>query len=277
MTIPDDSTLHHTVDALQEPLGVIGTGAIAAAIVEGLSNGQEPPTIVLSPRNTDISHRLARKHPTVLIGKDNQDIIDTCPILLLTVPPQVVPAILQDVQVPANRVLISAAAGWSRQGLQHLLPHEPDIVRVIPLPAVQHRQGITAVYPAHPAADAVFHRIGHTIHPPNEHAFSALSAATATISSYLQYLSTIATWLTDQGLPSPDADSFVRHMFQGVTATITTDDRSLAELSGAHETPSGINQELRATWFDTTTRNHLQQALSQIMHRITLEHSARRD
>ena len=57
--------------------GVIGVGAIAAAIVTGLCDGvEDAPTILLSPRNPEIAADLARRFRTVRVCQDNQAAIE---------------------------------------------------------------------------------------------------------------------------------------------------------------------------------------------------------
>src|SRR3546814_4767767 len=68
-------------------LGLIGTGTIAAAIVEGLAlSGNEP--ILLSPRNADISAALARRISHVGVASVNQAVIDASDLVILAVRPQ---------------------------------------------------------------------------------------------------------------------------------------------------------------------------------------------
>src|SRR3546814_15545206 len=62
-------------------LGLIGTGTIAAAIVEGLAlSGNEP--ILLSPRNADIAADLASRFSHVGVASDNQAGIDDSDLVI---------------------------------------------------------------------------------------------------------------------------------------------------------------------------------------------------
>jgi pyrroline-5-carboxylate reductase len=244
-------------------IGFVGTGAIAEAIVDGL--GTDGPSVFLSPRNARTADALARRHPNVRVCEDNQAVVDAAPVVLLTVRPDSVGEVLGELRVPGDRVLISAVAGWSVEALRARLDADVPIVRAIPLPAVRQRRGITAVYPAHPVAQDVFGPLGGTLVAPDPETFDALSAATATISTHLHYLDTIAHWVTLHGVEPREADRYVRGMFAGIGAD---DSIPLAELAGAHETPGGVNEALRTNWFDPRNKAALERALDDIRQRV---------
>ncbi|MDA3646662.1 NAD(P)-binding domain-containing protein [Saccharopolyspora indica] len=252
-----------------ESIGIIGTGSIAADIVDGLNaaTGQRP-TIHLSPRNARIANALARRHPDVHVRADNQAVVDAAPLILLAVRPDVVREALTGLRVPGDRVLISAVAGWSVEALGAQLDADVTVVRSIPLPAVRQQRGITALHPAHPAAEELFDRLGGTLVVDDPATFDALSAATASISTYLHYLDAVAGWIARQGMDPHAAEGYVRSMFAGVGASLGDRSTGLSELGRAHETPGGNNEALRARWFDQQNRAALDEALEHIRRRV---------
>src|SRR5699024_2933971 len=78
------------------------------------------------------------------------------------------------------------------------LPHSPTIVRIIPLPAVRERKGVTAMYPANQAVEEILGRLGGSVTAADETLFSTLSAVTATMSAHFAFLQSITAWLVDQ-------------------------------------------------------------------------------
>ena len=61
--------------------GVLGVGAIGAAIVTGLcENVDDAPKILLSPRNAGITAALAQRFATVDVAADNQAVVDDTPV-----------------------------------------------------------------------------------------------------------------------------------------------------------------------------------------------------
>lgn len=252
---------------LVRALGVVGTGEIAAAVVDGLCGGSgRPPDVHLSPRNREVARALATRHPTVHVCADNQEVVDHAGIVLLAVRPQVVGEVLAELRVPAGRVVVSAVAGLSHATLRRALGDAVPVVRAIPLPAVRRRQGVTALHPAHPEAQELFGRLGRTLVVDDEDALTATQAATATLSTYVHLVATIATWLTAQGVGRHEAEAYVRAMFHGVDLASPT--QTLAELAGGYETPGGINEQLRRTWFAEPSRAALGAALDDVRDRL---------
>ncbi|MER5392092.1 NAD(P)-binding domain-containing protein [Saccharopolyspora sp. NPDC002686] len=249
-------------------IGIIGTGSIAADIVDGLHADGDGPAIYLSPRNARIANDLASRHPDVHVCADNQSVVDAAPLILLAVRPADVREALAGLRVPGDRVVISAVAGWSVEALGTQLDADVTIVRSIPLPAVRQRRGITALHPAHPIAEELFDRLGGTLVVDEPTTFDALSAATASISSYLHYLDTVADWIAGQGMDSRAAEGYVRSMFAGVSTSLADRSTGLSELGRAHETPGGNNEALRARWFNAENRAALGEALEHIRQRV---------
>ena len=225
--------------------GVIGVGAIAAAIVTGLCEDvDDAPEVLLSPRNAEITAGLAHRFAAVAVAADNQAVVDGAPVVIVCVRPQVAESVLAELRFPADRTVISAMAGVSVQALQPLVAPATDIARVIPLPSVARRDGITPVHPPNPAAKALFDRLGESVELADVTAFDAFSASTATVAAHFAYLNTIATWLESQEIPSAAATRYVASMFAGL-AEATRSGAPFEELAREHATAGGINEQFR--------------------------------
>ena len=60
-------------------IGFIGTGKIAYSVITGICNSKISFTkIVISSRNKKVANKLKKKFKRVIIGKNNQKIIDNC-------------------------------------------------------------------------------------------------------------------------------------------------------------------------------------------------------
>ena len=94
-------------------LGFIGTGAIAAAMVEGLA----PDRILLSPRGASVAADLAARFAGVTIAASNQAVVDGSDLVVLSVRPQVAEAVIRALRFrPGQKVLSLIAA----TGIDHL-------------------------------------------------------------------------------------------------------------------------------------------------------------
>ncbi|HET9422089.1 MAG TPA: NAD(P)-binding domain-containing protein [Nocardioides sp.] len=258
-------------------IGIVGVGEIAGAIVEGLCTDDEgAPDVVLSPRGAHLSETLARRFPTVRVCADNQEVAESASVLVLAVRPDAADAALSGMRVPRDALVVSVIAGVEHDDLHRLLGPEVAIVRAIPLPAVRRRAGVTAVHPAHPMATALFDRLGGTLDVADSHTFAALSAATGTISTHLGYLATIAAWTERAGVDGAEAERYVRSLFAGVAGGLADPSRSLAELATDHETPGGLNEQLRESWLDQANVAALEAGLDALLQRVTSAGSAGR-
>lgn len=256
-------------DPVDSSLGVIGVGELASAVVDGLrSAGATTPEIFLSPRNEGLARDLADRHDAVQVCADNQAVVNNARVILLTVRPDVVAEVLSEIAVPAGSLVISAVAGATHASLRNHLGEAVEIVRTIPLPAVRERSGITAIYPGHPEVEALFEPLGGTLVVPDVEALNAIQTSTASISTLLDCLSSVAGWLAEHGIEGPSAESFVRSMFQGVAGGLSDHSRSLSELVTAHETPGGLNEQVRRTWLTQRNREALTQALDGVRARL---------
>jgi pyrroline-5-carboxylate reductase len=223
--------------------GVLGVGALGAAIVTGLcENVDDAPRVLLSPRNAEIATGLAQRFATVDVAADNQAVVDGAGVVIVCVRPQVAQTVLAQLRFPADRVVISTMAGVPVKALQRLVAPATDLARVIPLPSVARREGITPVHPPHAAATALFDRLGETVELSDVKAFEALSASTATIAAHFAYLNAIARWLELQEIPAPAATRYVASMFAGLDKPTRSGER-FEQLAREHATSGGTNEQ----------------------------------
>ena len=222
-------------------LGVIGVGAIGAAIVSGLSESNDPPEILLSPRSTEVVAKLAASYPNVRVADGNQAVVEQSTVVLLCVRPSDARRVMAELRFQ-EQSLISVMAGVSLKILRELAAPAKDIVRAIPLPSVAVRRGITPLYPATDPARSLFDRLGRVIEVADETAFDLFSASTATIAAHFAYLNRISDWLVAQGISPSAAQHYVAAMFGELAGSLQRGDPDFRELMREHATPGGINE-----------------------------------
>jgi pyrroline-5-carboxylate reductase len=249
--------------------GVVGVGAIGAAIVTGLcENVADAPEVLLSPRNAEIAGGLAQRLPTVDVAADNQAVVDASQVLIVCVRPQVAESVLAELRFPADRVVISAMAGVPLTALRRLVAPATDIARAIPLPSVARREGLTPVHPPNAAATALFDRLGETVELADVNAYEALSASTATIAAHFAYLSAIAAWLESQEIAAPAATRYVASMFAGLAEPTRSGER-FEQLAREHATQGGTNEQFLNELEQGGTFEHVRLGLQRILDRLT--------
>jgi pyrroline-5-carboxylate reductase len=228
-------------------LGFIGTGTITSAIVRGLGTDfLMHSTIHLSPRSADIANALAGHFPNVHVGASNQAVLDASDVVMVAVRPQIVREVLADLQFRANHHVISLVATVSLETMTDLIAPARNVVRAVPLPAVAFRRGPTAIFPPDAIAAGLFNKTGLAIQVDKAETFDALSAVSSTMASYFAFAGAIASWLTQTGLPAPEARKYVASIFEGLASTAAdAPGDSFDSLATGHATLGGLNEQLR--------------------------------
>jgi pyrroline-5-carboxylate reductase len=251
--------------------GVLGVGSIARAIVVGLCDGvPDPPSIILSPRSTAISAELADRFPTVAVAAGNQAVVDGSDVVLACLRNADVAA-LGDLAWRPDHVVVSAVAGVGVPQLTTLVEPTTRVCRSVPMPPVAWRAGLTAVHPPLPEARELFDRLGETLEVPEVQAYEALSATSATLAGFFEYLSTQSDWLESGGIRAEDARRYIAATFAGALGSLHADAPDFAELAAEYATPGGVNEQVRADLRAAGAYDHLKLALDRAYGRLTTQ------
>ena len=89
-------------------LGFIGTGKIASSVITGICKSKiKFKKIIISERNKKTAKTLKRKFKKINISKNNQEIIDKCDWIFLSVTPTVGEKIIKDLKFKSSHTIIS--------------------------------------------------------------------------------------------------------------------------------------------------------------------------
>jgi pyrroline-5-carboxylate reductase len=124
------------------------------------------------------------------------------------------------------------------------------------------------MYPENAVARELFGRVGDVLVPSEEPALEAFSAATATFAAHLDYLATIADWLTDHGVDHAAATAYSTRIFGLLGQSLLRHTGSLAELTDEYMTPGGINQQLLTDLRRDGVPDQVRQALDRVLARL---------
>ncbi len=252
-------------------LGFVGTGAIAAAIVTGLSSEGGPrPLIRLSPRNAGVAARLASRFDNVTACGSNQAVLEASGTVVLAVRPQVAEEVLSGLRFSSSQVVISLVAGFSASRIADLVAPAGRIWRAIPLPSVAQRRSPIAVYPPGGPGAELFAPLGQVFGIEKEDHLNAFSTATSTMAAYFSFVGHIASWVARKGVPEEQAHEYIARMFAGLSdASLEESQRNFEDLATAHATPGGLNEQVMR---DLTCRgvfDTLTEALDSVHRRAT--------
>ncbi|QYC41959.1 Pyrroline-5-carboxylate reductase [Nonomuraea coxensis DSM 45129] len=247
-------------------IGIIGVGEIGGAVVDGLSDGvEDPPRVHLSPRGARAAAELSGRYANVEVCAGNQEVVDRSDLVILAVRRPDVHDALAGLRVDDGTVVVSVVAGVAVADLRAILGTGAPVVRAIPLPPVRERRCVTVTYPSHPVVDAFFGRLGEALPAADEAAFNVMSALTGTLTTHYAFLGTLATWAAGHGIAPDEAERYVRGLFQAAGRSLGDETRSLQRLAADHETPNGLNERVRTTWFDPGNAEALTKVLDAVL------------
>lgn len=254
-------------------LGFIGTGEITASIVTGLrSFGTTPDIIYLSPRNSAVANKLADSFKGIRIASWNQEVLDRSDTIVIAVRPPVARSVLSELRFRPDHQVISVVAALSLRSLSELVAPATRITRAVPLPSGAKGLSPTAIYPPGRVAYELFTAVGTVFEVESEKEFDAMSAATATLATYLAFVERIASWLMQQGVREAKAREYLGRVFLGVTTTaVDPAPRTFQSLAANHATAGGINEQFLKHMIEHGFLTSASEGLDAILHRISTE------
>lgn len=233
---------------MQMKLGFIGTGNIAAALVEGFCTLPACRyDILVSPRNADKAQRLAARFAPVQVAGDNQAVIDGSDIVFLALRPPVAEPVLRQLRFRENQTIVSLIGATSVARIRELVAPVRAVFRSVPLPTAAQHVGPIILYPDDPAVGAMLGGIGDLYAAPDENLLNVLAAVTALISPFFTLLEETARWAEAAGVDRLIARGYTAAMFHALAKqALTMPVTSFSELAAEATTPGGLNEQALA-------------------------------
>lgn len=244
-------------------LGFIGTGTMAAAMVEGLGGG-----VVLSPRGAAVAADLARRFPGVTVAASNQAVVDQCDMVVLTIRPQVAEEVVRALRVRPGQKVLSLVAATQVETIRDWVGLDVPVTRAVPLPFVAQRRCVTPIFPPDPEVAALFDRLGQAVECRTIAEFDLLAVGSALMGSYFGLLEVAQGWLEEQGLPEAAARSYLAGLFANLGTVAEASPKSFAALREEHSTRGGLNEQMFRVFDMAGGAEALRMALSQVLARV---------
>ena len=196
-SVPAGSTSGTSLPAMtrQQRVAVLGAGRMGEALVSGLLRAGRPSAdLLVTARRPERAQALRERYGVEPVT--NAEAAKTADTLLLTVKPQDMAALLEELgpHVPADRLVVSVAAGIPTGFLERRLEEGTPVVRVMSNTPVLVDEAMSALSPgAHAAeehlrrAEEVFAAVGRTVRVP-ESQQDAVTALSGSGPAYFYYL-----------------------------------------------------------------------------------------
>jgi pyrroline-5-carboxylate reductase len=226
-------------------LGFIGTGKIASAVITGICNSKISFTkILISPRNRLIAQKLKKKFKKVIIAKNNQEIIDSCNWVFLSITPSVGKEIIKELKFKSSQTVISFISTITLAQLKKAIKVKAIIVRAIPLPPISLKKGPIPICPPNKKVKDFFNKIGTTIEIKNEKSSTNFWSTSGMMAPFYELLRIMTNWLVKRGVKRDNAQRYITSLFLALSEdAVVNSKKDLKYLVKDSQTPKGLNEQ----------------------------------
>ena len=226
-------------------LGFIGTGKIASYVITGICNSKIIFTkILVSPRNKLIAQKLKKKFKKVSIAKNNQEIVDSCDWVFLSITPTVGKKIIKDLRFKPNQTVVSFISTINLEKLKKAIKVRVKIVRAIPLPPISLMKGPVPICPPNRKVKEFFNKIGTTVEIKNEKSSINFWSTSGMMAPFYELLRVMTDWLVKRGVKRNDAQKYITSLFLALSEDAFVNSKNnLKYLVKESQTPKGLNEQ----------------------------------
>jgi len=226
-------------------LGFIGTGKIASSVIIGICNSKISFTkILISPRNKKIAQDLKKKFKKVKIAKDNQEIVDNCNWVFLSITPTVGEKIIKELKFKPNQIIISFISTITLAELKKAIKVKAKIIRAIPLPPISLKKGPVPICPPNKKVKDFFNKIGTTVEIKNEKSSINFWATSGMMAPFYELLRVMTDWLVKRGIKRNNAQKYITSLFLALSEdAVANSKKDLKYLVKESQTPKGLNEQ----------------------------------
>jgi len=226
-------------------IGFIGTGKIASSVITGIcSSTIFYNNILISPRNKIIAKNLKRKFKNIIIAKNNQEIIDNCNWVFLSITPVVGEKIVKNLKFKSNQTIISFISTITLAKLKKAIKVKAKIVRAIPLPPISLKKGPIPICPPNKKVKDFFNKIGTTIEIKNEKSSINFWSTSGMMAPFYELLRIMSNWLVKKGIKRDNAQKYITSLFLALSEDAAVNSKKdLKYLVKESQTPKGLNEQ----------------------------------
>ena len=226
-------------------LGFIGTGKIASSVITGISKSKISfKRIIISPRNKVIANDLRKKFKKIIIAKNNQQIVDQCDWIFLSVTPTVGEKIIKDLKFKSKQTIISFISTITLAQLKKAIKVKAKIVRAIPLPPISLKKGPVPICPPNKKVKTFFNKLGTTVEINDEKSSINFWSTSGMMAPFYELLRVMSEWLVKKGVKRNNAQKYITSLFLALSEdAVINSKENLKNLVKESQTPKGLNEQ----------------------------------
>jgi len=226
-------------------LGFIGTGKIASSVITGICTSKISfIKILVSPRNKSVAQKLEKKFKKVSIAKNNQEIVNSCNWIFLSITPTVGRQIIESLRFRASQTVISFISTITLTQLKKSIKVKAKIIRAIPLPPISLKKGPVPICPPDKSVKIFFDKIGTTVEIKNEKSSINFWSTSGMMAPFYELLKVMTNWLVKRGVQRNDAQKYITSLFLALSEdAVFNSKKDLKYLVKESQTPKGLNEQ----------------------------------
>ena len=226
-------------------LGFIGTGKIASSVITGISKSKISfKKIIISPRNKVVANDLRKKFKKIIIAKNNQQIVDQCDWIFLSVTPTVGEKIIKDLKFKSKQTIISFISTITLAQLKKAIKVKAKIVRAIPLPPISLKKGPVPICPPNKKVKTFFNKLGTTVEINDEKSSINFWSTSGMMAPFYELLRVMSEWLVKKGVKRNNAQKYITSLFLALSEdAVINSKENLNTLVKESQTPKGLNEQ----------------------------------
>ena len=226
-------------------LGFIGTGRIASSVIKGICSSKISYTkILISPRNKTIAQNLKKKFKKVDIAKNNQEIVDNCKWVFLSITPTVGQKIIKELKFKSTQTIISFISTITLMELKKAIKVKAKIVRAIPLPPISLKKGPVPIFPPNAKVKNFFNKVGTTVEIKNEKSSINFWTTSGMMAPFYELLRVMTDLLVKRGVRRDNAQRYITSLFLALSEdAVVNSKKDLKYLVKESQTPKGLNEQ----------------------------------
>ena len=223
----------------------------------------------MSPRNRNIAQKLKKRFRKVNIAKTNQEVVDECNWVFLSVTPKVGKKILPNLKFRSNQKVVSFIATINLAQLKKILGKKIKIVRAIPLPPISLKKGPVPIYPPDKQVKSFFNKIGTTVEVRSEKSSKNFWATSGMMAPFYEMLKVLSDWLVKNGIKRNEAQKYITSLFVALSEdSVIKSKKHLKYLVTESQTPGGLNQQAVKELKKSGFYKSLEKSLNGILKRL---------
>ena len=226
-------------------LGFIGTGTIASSVITGIFKSKISfKKIYISERNKKNSHKLKKKYNKVFVIDNNQEIIDKCDWIFLSITPNIGNKIIKELKFKPSQTVISFISTITLSQLKKAIKVKAKILRAIPLPPISLKKGPIPICPPNKKVKAFFDKVGTTVEIKDEILSINFWSTSGMMAPFYQLLSAMSDWLVKKGVKRLSAQKYITSLFLALSEdAVINSKKDLKFLVKDSQTPKGLNEQ----------------------------------